>query len=794
MLVSYQWLKKWVNLDVDPQKLGDSLTSLGLEVSSITKLSKINGRIVVGEIVDYWMHPGKSNLTICMIDVGRRKPIQIICGAKNISKGIKVATALSGAKISSGQTIRKKTIHDFISAGMLVSANEIGLEDEVDGILWLDDSAEVGISVNQHLSIDDYILDIDLTPDRGDCLSVLGIAREVSVIYDLPITDNVNPNRRLNVSSLKKIDIEVASNEQCPRYLGRVIENIQLNKPTPDWMRESLRRSGLRTINPIVDVTNFVMLELGQPLHAFDLKFVEEGITVRNPFAREQLTLLDGKKLVLRPQTLVIANKKRPVGLAGIMGGKKSGVTKHTDSIFLEAAYFNPDVIRRGASEYGLQTDASYRFERGVDPEQQRRALERASNLLIEICSGKLGPITEVRSTKDIPRKKSIRLTRNRLDKVLGTRVPTKNVTKILSGLNMTPIKDPKGWKVKPPQYRFDLDAEHDLIEEIARVYGFDNLTSRTPRIIASSERSSEKTVHQDILTSYLINRDFNEVVTYSFVDSELQSRLGFVERIVKIKNPIASNMNVMRQSLWPGLLAVVGNNYRRQYRRIRLFEIGNVFFSKKHAFKEEKRIGGVVTGSSERLRWDHESSQIDFFDVKGVIEGLLALDGKKVAYNFEPTSIPSLHPGQSAEICYRDQLIGFVGMLSPSIQKYLEIDPSVYLFEINLDFLKTRAIPSYCPISRFPSVTRDLSILVKQEDPAGKVEQVIRSNAGNLVTSISLFDVYSGEGVKKTHKSLSFSLTFQSSSRNLTEKEVETVFERIVTALKEIGADLRPG
>jgi len=476
------------------------------------------------------------------------------------------------------------------------------------------------------------------------------------------------------------------------------------------------------------------------------------------------------------------------------MGGKKSGVTKHTDSIFLEAAYFNPDVIRRGASEYGLQTDASYRFERGVDPEQQRRALERASNLLIEICSGKLGPITEVRSTKDIPRKKSIRLTRNRLDKVLGTRVPTKNVTKILSGLNMTPIKDPKGWKVKPPQYRFDLDAEHDLIEEIARVYGFDNLTSRTPRIIASSERSSEKTVHQDILTSYLINRDFNEVVTYSFVDSELQSRLGFVERIVKIKNPIASNMNVMRQSLWPGLLAVVGNNYRRQYRRIRLFEIGNVFFSKKHAFKEEKRIGGVVTGSSERLRWDHESSQIDFFDVKGVIEGLLALDGRKVAYNFEPTSIPSLHPGQSAEICYRDQLIGFVGMLSPSIQKYLEIDPSVYLFEINLDFLKTRAIPSYCPISRFPSVTRDLSILVKQEDPAGKVEQVIRSNAGNLVTSISLFDVYSGEGVKKTHKSLSFSLTFQSSSRNLTEKEVETVFERIVTALKEIGADLRPG
>jgi len=790
MQISMTLLEKWVHLGPNPMELRDDLTLAGLEVSSTTVLEKIDQRIVVGEIIECRAHPLRDKLQICRVIIGSGQPLQIICGARNVRKGVKVATALPGATLPNGNTVESKNIGHSTSGGVLCSSIELKLDEASDGIMELDDSAQIGCSVTEHFELDDTIIDVELTPNRGDCLSILGIAREVAAIRGTSLKERSSRSIKSAIST--RIPLAVEASDDAPRYLGRVIENLNPMSVTPDWMREGLRRCGLRSLGPVVDITNFVMLELGQPLHAFDLRAVEEGIVVRHARVGEALTLLDGTEIKLLPETLVIADKIHPIGLAGIMGGKHSGVSKMTESIFIESAYFRPEIIGRRAREYGLQTDASYRFERGVDPSQQRRAVTRASELLIEICGGQLGPICEIVDPSSLPKKRSIVLRRERLDQILGIKVPVRTIKRILTGLNMIVEEHAKGWRVRPPRYRFDLKGEHDLTEEIARLFGLENIPNKMPRIIAKQALSSEKKMVLDHFENYLISRDYSEVITYSFVDDLLQARLEPEGLSVKLLNPIASNMNVMRLSLWPGLLRSVGVNYRRQVRRIRLFETGHVFCRTNGSIDEVSKIGGAACGPINKVHWGDQPRAIDFFDMKGEVEGLLELDGRKRLYQYVPTDHPGLHPGQSAEIRYESRLIGFVGLLHPVIQQFLDFPFSVYIFEIDLAEISERYIPSYKSSSRFPSVNRDLSIVIKEEISAIKVEELITSTAGLLLTSIALFDIYVGKEIKKYYKSLSFSLTLQSSSRNLTDKEVEAVLDRIVTTLKTIGGELR--
>jgi phenylalanyl-tRNA synthetase beta chain len=790
MQISYSWLKEWVDAGPNPLALAEELTLAGLEVSSVLPLTPLSPKIVIGEIVRSDRHPSRGTLQICKVDLGRKKTISVVCGATNALIGIKTAVALPGSILPFGKKVRRVNINGQISGGILCSAAEIGLEESSSGILEFNNTASVGQAVASYLDLDDTILDIELTPNRGDCLSVLGVAREVAAIRGQQIKNiEIRPRR---ATHSKKLPLSVTAETDAPRYLGRVIEGLDPSCKTPDWMKERLRRSGLRSLGSIVDITNFVMLELGQPLHAFDLAKVRNGIVVRHSRQGETLTLLDGTKLQLILSTLVIADGKGPIGLAGIMGGQSSGVSESTQSIFLESAYFRPNSIATRAREYGLQTDASYRFERGVDPTQQRRAVQRATALLAAICRGSAGPICEVSTASLIPKRKPILLRRKRLDGVLGVRVPSKNVQKILAGLDMRPAKYPTGWRARPPQYRFDLEAEHDLIEEIARLHGFINIPSREPHVSASRGIRPEREMPLDRIQDYLVDRDYTEVITYSFVDGVLQARVDPNTRSVEVSNPISTNMNMMRTTLWPGLLRTVDINYRRQFRRIRLFEVGHVFSMKGKKRIETQRLGGVCCGPASDVHWDNSKRSEDFFDIKGDLEGLLDLSGRSIRYKFVPVKHPALIPGESAEIRDGSKSIGHIGKLHPDIQQLLGFDFGVYLFEIDLTTICQLSIPSYRPVSRFPTVPRDLSVVVREEVPAEKVEEIIWSAAGHLLTSIRLFDVYVGKEIEKDCKSLSFALTLQSSSRNLTDKEVEAVLGRIVTTIQKLGGQLR--
>jgi phenylalanyl-tRNA synthetase beta chain len=792
MQISARWLREWVDVGTDMLVLAEDLTSAGLEVSAVNAIPPLSKKFVVGAIVSSRDHRSNTSLCVCSVAVGRPREIRIISKAPNIQIGVKVAVALPGSILASGERVRRGNIEGEIFGGILCSGADLGLEESTDGVFELDQTAAVGQSVTEHLELEDTVLDIEFTPNRGDCLSVLGVAREISAIRGIPIRRANCKDQKPVVS--KEIPISVTATADAPRYVGRVIEGLKGARMTPDWMKERLRRSGLRSLGPIIDITNFVMLELGQPLHAFDLRFVRKGLVVRHAKQGESLALLDGTELQLAPETLVIANQRDPIGLAGIMGGLESGVDESTDAIFLESAYFRPEGIARSGRRYGLQTDASFRFERGVDPTEQRRAVLRASELFREICGGRTGRICEVFDRRYVAKKKPIVLRRSRLDRVLGTEVPNKSVQRILEDLNMLPVKRSTGWKVQPPCFRFDIEGEHDLIEEVARLHGFINIPSRDPHNVAKRGLGREEVMPLNRLQDYMVDRDYTEVITYSFVDGILQAKVDPDIQNVRLRNPIASNMDVMRSTLWPGLLHAVNNNRRRQIRRIRLFEAGHVFSRAGDKLIESERIGAVSSGPPSRLHWDDDQTPGDFFDMKGDLEGLLDLDARDISYKFIPAKHPALHPGKSAEVVNGSETIGYVGLLHPDIQQLLDFDFSVYLFEIDLAAIGRRSVPSYRPVSRFPAVSRDISVLIGDEIPAVNVERAIKDAGGHLLISVQLFDVYDGKGITKHHKSLSYGLTLQSSSRNLTDREVEAVLKRIVTALRKLGGQLRSG
>jgi len=799
MKISEQWLREWVTVRLDTQALAELLTLAGIEVGAVTPVAAPLENFVVGEILSIAPHPQADRLRICQVNIGQKTPFTIVCGAANAAVGLKVPVALAGAMLPNGTKITRSTIRGVESAGMLCAAAELGMEESSQGLLPLEANAKPGTSITKYLKLDDQQLEIELTPNRGDCLSIMGLAREIAVLTSARFTPQTVKN--VTVKSRRKLTVTVGAKSACARYAGRVIEGVNPHAATPLWMKERLRRCGIRSIHPVVDITNYVMLELGQPMHAFDLEKLSGGIRVRHACKNEQIVLLDGKTLTLDPADLVIADSRGAVALAGIMGGQESAVMATTQNLFLESAWFRPDVIGTRARQYGLHSDSSHRFERGVDSALQRKALERATALVLAICGGKPGAVTEASSAAHLPRHPAIFLRAARVERVLGMPLPSNITEAILKRLGMQLAKGTSGkagrsWKVTPPNWRHDIVREVDLIEELVRVHGYDKIPMRAPQAALHVPAVPESRITASRLRHALIDRDYQEAITYSFVDPALQALISPETAPHVLINPIASDMAQMRLTLWPGLIKAVLYNQNRQHGRVRLFEIGRRFLTNPDGTADEQPvISGIVMGPVLPEQWGAEARPADFFDVKCDLEALLAMGGRRV-FAFRPTRHPALHPGQSAEIVQTDSgggPVGFIGVLHPDIQEKTGLEKSVILFELRLSALQASNNPKFHEISRFPAIRRDLALVLAETVAAQDVLDHVRRLAGALLVNLELFDEYRGEGIDSGRKSLALGLTLQDTSRTLNESDVEAVVGRVVAGLKaDFAAQLR--
>ena len=791
MRVSQNWLQDWVRTDVDADTLADSLSLAGLEVGAVEACTPVSPKVVVGEITGVEAHPKSNKLQICSVDVGRSRPLKIVCGAPNARQGLKSAVALIGADLPGGIKISKARVRDIVSSGMLCSSKELGIDDDGAGIMELDTTARNGTLLNDHLKLDDTVLEIDLTPNRGDCLSVSGVAREVATLHNAAY--KIPRMKPVKAESRSRLPIEIKVPEDCPRYVGRVIEGIDLGARTPDWIRERLRRAGHRSISLAVDITNYVMQELGQPMHAFDLDKVNGGIIVRHSGASEEMDLLDGSHVKIPAGTLLITDHSGPVALAGIMGGNDSAISDTTSNILLESACFRAGAIAGRARTMGMHTDASHRFERHVDPELQVTAIQRATQLLIEAAGGTPGPVLDEHYKKALPARKNITLRKSRLELMLGCVIPARQVERIFSRLGMKVRSLSKGWRVSPPSNRPDIQGEHDLIEEIARIYGYDNIPGVDPAATPEQGLRKEEVLPIHRFKSLLVDRDFREVISYSFVEPELQKLIEPGKTGVPLLNPIASNLSVMRTTLLPGLLSSLASNYRRQHRRLRLFESGHVFEGKSGKYREHHRIAAAISGPVSPNSWQGDGRNVDFYDIKGDVESLLQASGCGNKFSFSMDQHPALHPGQSARIQRSGRNVGWIGALHPEVLRYLDVEQPVYVFEIGLESLTESRVPEFSSISRFPATSRDLSIVIDESVSARELTGVIRKSGGVRLVNLELFDVYRGKGVPDGQKSLSYTLTLQDSSSNLTDEEIEEAVTRILTAVnKRVGGALR--
>ena len=797
MKISEQWLREWVAVRQDAKALAERLTLAGIEVGSVSAVAPPLERVVVGEILSIAPHPQADKLRVCQVNVGQKVTLTIVCGAINAAAGLKVPAALEGATLPSGARISRTAIRGVESFGMLCSAAELGLEESSAGLLVLDAKAKPGASLTKYLGLDDHQIEVELTPNRGDCLSIMGLARELSALTGARYTP-VAAKPALAKTG-RKLNVSLGAKHACAAYAGRIIESINTAVVTPLWMRERLRRSGVRSIHPVVDITNYVMLELGQPMHAFDLDQLSGNISARLARQGESLTLLDGNTLALTTEDLVIADTRGPLALAGIMGGQDSAVSNTTQNIFLESAWFRPDIIGLRARHHGLHSDSSHRFERGVDPALQRMALERATALVLTICGGRAGPVSEVRAGAQLPKRLTILLRAARIERVLGMPLPPAAVETLLKRLGMRVAKAAgskaeRRWKVSPPSWRSDITREEDLIEELARTHGYDKLPTRTPRAVLHVPSAPESRITQSRLRHLLIDRDYQEAITYSFVDPALQALITPDDAPLTLANPIASDLAQMRRTLWPGLIKAVLHNQNRQQTRVRLFEIGRRFVAQPGGVDEQSVIAGVATGSAIAEQWGSPARPVDFFDVKGDVEALLALGGRR-QFVFRPARYPALHPGQAAEILLAGakEVVGLVGVLHPQIQAKCGLEQTLIMFEIQLSALQNAILPQFQEISRYPAVRRDVAVVIDQAVPAQALVDLARRTAGTLLVNLELFDEYRGEGVDSGRKSLALGLTFQDTSRTLNEEDVETAVGRVIAALKaDFDAQLR--
>lgn len=792
MRFSEAWLREWVDPPVDTRTLADQLTMAGLEVDAIDPAAPAFTGVVVGKVDSLEPHPDAEKLRLCRVDTGSGEPLQIICGAANVAAGMKVPVARVGARLPGDLAIERAKLRGIESFGMICSAAELGLAESSSGILPLPASAPLGEDLRRYLDLDDRCIELDLTPDRADCLSVAGVAREVGVINRSPVKAVAPPAVPAQIDERFPVALEAPA--ACPRYLCRIVRNLDPTAETPLWMRERLRRSGLRSLGPVVDVTNYVLLELGQPMHGFALDRLAGGIRVRMAAAGERLGLLNGEEIELRADTLVIADQEQPIALAGIMGGSATAVQADTRDVLLESAFFSPEAISGKARSYGLKTDSSHRFERGVDPGLQARALERATALLAEIAGGQAGPVVALVSADHLPARGRLRLRRERIIRVLGVTLADEVVTEILTRLGMEVSPTAEGWDLLVPGSRFDLVREVDLIAEIGRIHGYEKVPVTHASSAVTTEAPSEVAFDLHRAKLALVARGYHEAITYSFVSPELARRVDPDREVLALSNPISADMSVMRTSLWPGLLQTARQNQARQQERVRIFESGSRFIRDGGGdLLQDQVLAGLVVGLSAPEQWGMKVRPVDFYGIKGDVEAVLALTGDPEGFRFVPAAHPALHPGQTARIERDGRDLGLIGMLHPSLAAELDIVGDAFLFEVALAGLASGRLPAFAPLSKFPAIRRDLAILVDARVPFEQVQTCVRNAGGELLRELVLFDVYQGENIDSGLKSLALGLILQASSQTLTDKEIEQTISEVLTKLaSELGARLR--
>lgn len=785
MKFSEKWLRGWVNPQVNRDELVARLSMAGLEVDSVTPAAGEFSGIIVGEVLSTEQHPDADKLRVCQVSNGS-ETFQVVCGAPNVRPGLKIPFAMIGAQLPGDFKIKKAKLRGVESNGMLCSAAELQISEENDGLLELADDAPVGEDIRVYLDLDDASIEVDLTPNRGDCLSLAGLAREVGALYNVPVTRPLIPAVAPAHDEVRPV--EILAPTACPRYLGRVIRNVDLSRPTPLWMVERLRRADVRSIDAAVDITNYVMLELGQPMHAFDLAEINGGIRVRMAEEGERLVLLDGQEVALRGDTLVIADHTRALAIAGVMGGEHSGVaTDKTRDLFLESAFFDQIAIAGKARSYGLHTDASHRYERGVDSRLAREAMERATALLLEIVGGEAGPIIEAVSEQHLPNIAPVTLRAERIDEMLGMQMPAVEVEQLLNGLGLKTSASGEGqWQVEVPSHRFDISIEVDLIEELARLYGYNRLPVRYPQARLAPQAKPEARAELPSLRRLLVARGFQEAITYSFIDPKLFELFSPGVEPLLLANPISSDMAAMRATLWPGLVKALQHNLNRQQDRVRLFESGQRFVGQLGELQQQPMIAGVVCGSRLPEGWANSRDSIDFFDVKADVEAVLGFSGALEDFAFVAGKHPALHPGQTARIERDGREVGYLGALHPELGKALGLDRPVYLFELVLEEVVQGRLPKFSELSRFPETRRDLALIAGRDVASSAVLQVIRDNAGEWLTDLRLFDVYQGKGIDPDRKSLAVGLTWQHPSRTLNDDEVNATLQNILTSLEQ--------
>ena len=823
MKVSEAWLREWVNPSVSTQELVHALTMAGLEVDAVEPAAPEFSGVVVGLIEGVEPHPDAEKLRVCSVTDGMSN-FQVVCGAPNAAVGIKIPFAKVGAALpvspSAGASsepsmaIKKAKLRGVESFGMLCGASELGLEDTVDGLMILPADAPVGDDVRALLGLDDAVIELDLTPNRGDCLSVMGVAREVGVLTSTRIDAPAMPSTPAQIDTV--IPVHLRAPAYCPRYVGRVICNVDATAETPLWMREKLRRAGLRSIDAVVDVTNYVMLELGQPLHAFDLDKIAGDIEVRHAQQGEQITLLDDSSVELDADMLVIADATQALAVAGIMGGASSAVSSATQHVLLEAAFFVPQQHAGKARQLGMHTDSSHRFERGVDRLGQERAIERATELLLSITGGEAGPIN-LADAGQPHTQQHVDLRAARIKRVLGFEMPDVQVNDILSRLDFVPRHIDHGWQIMVPPHRFDIACEADLLEELARIYGYENLPVEPPLAPMTFSLKPESSTRAGIFRQQLVARGYREAITYSFIAPQLHSQFFNDAPGVTLVNPIASDMSVMRTSLLPGLVTAAAYNLSRQQKRLQLFEMGLRFVPQAEgaikdldsSLAQTPTLAGLLCGDRLAESWmaKPESNEapgqkpdpFDFYDIKGDVESLLALTGHPAANAVEFRTIksgesyPYLHPGQSAVISLAGKVVGLVGLLHPELQRSLDIDHDIWVFELHLNLISEKKVPEFKELSKFPEVRRDLAVIVDQAVLVGDVLACARSAARNELQGLVVFDRYSGEGVGEGMQSIGLGLTWQHPLRTLNDEEVATLTNEVVAALQEqFNASLR--
>lgn len=790
MKLSENWLREWVNPDFDVQVIAEKLTQAGLEVDAVSPVAGDFSGVLVGQVTSVAPHPDADKLRVCEVDVAGDELLHIVCGASNVREGLKVPVAVVGAMLPGDFKIKKAKLRGEPSFGMLCSAKELGLAESSEGLLELPGDAPVGSDIREYLALNDFTIEVDLTPNRSDCLGVAGIARELGVISRTDLT----PVKidEVSASIATSFPVNVEATQACPNYIGRVIENINPSAKTPLWMQEKLRRSGLRSLGAIVDITNYVMLELGQPMHAFDLQKLQQSINVRFAKPNEKLTLLDGQHIEITEQTLIIADASGPLALAGIMGGEASSVSSATTSLFLEAAFFTPAAIAGQARSYGLHTDSSHRFERGVDPQLAEQAMHRATSLILEIAGGQAGPLSVVSEKNALPEAPQILLRANRIKRVLGIEFEAAEVEEYLTRLGLGVTRTAEGWHVNVPSFRFDITIEVDLIEELGRLYGYDRLPQTRPEIQVLPGSISEKQLATERLQNLLVDRGYFEAITYSFVDPAIQKHFADSEvEPIKLANPISADLSVMRHSLWPGLVQAMVYNLNRQHDRVRLFEVGRVFRGQLAEIDQHQCIGGLVYGDIKPEQWNEKNRKVDFFDVKADVEALLALGNGSVEYRAE--AHPALHPGQSARIYQNGRAVGWIGALHPKLNKPLGFSGKAYVFELELTVCLQAVIPKFAALSRYPAIRRDLALVVDNTVLAFEIEHCLKGIESDILKSIQLFDVYSGDGVELGKKSIAVAFHLQHGERTMTDDEVDALMLQITDKLQsELGAVVR--